>query len=89
MITQLLNKIKKLINLFLFYCMKFVFWKHWVLLGARPNADGSCSQQEPRLMGPAVVRPKAILDLSRDKTQLKWVLLGKTQFNIFSLGLIA
>jgi len=27
----------------------------------RTHADGSCSQQEPRLMGPATARPKVIL----------------------------
>jgi hypothetical protein len=69
MITQLLNNIKKnLINLFSLYCMwknymreKKKNWKHWVLLGARPNANGSCSQQDPKLMGPTVAGSKVIL----------------------------
>uniref|UniRef100_A0A2K1ZQJ2 Uncharacterized protein n=1 Tax=Populus trichocarpa TaxID=3694 RepID=A0A2K1ZQJ2_POPTR len=32
----------------------------WVLLGAEPNADRSRCQQDPSLLGPAEVGPKAI-----------------------------
>jgi hypothetical protein len=52
----------------------------WVMLGqdstlignarARPDADGSCWGQDLMLMGPAEAKPKAILDLTRDRTQL-------------------
>jgi hypothetical protein len=37
---------------------------------ARPDADGSCWGQDLMLMGPAEAKPKAILDLTRDRTQL-------------------
>jgi len=70
MITELLNNIKKHSSIyFLFNVGKEITWeqrkknwKHWVLLGGGPNADGSYSQQELRLIGPTAAGPKAILD---------------------------
>jgi len=50
------------------------------------HANGSCSQPEPRLISPVAAGPKAILDPSGARTQLEWVLLGRTQLNIFFLG---
>jgi hypothetical protein len=92
---------KTLINLFPLYCMKKIHerkeknWKHWVLLGAGPNADGSCLRQDPHWWVLLAIRakangsnpggPNAISSPSgQDPTRMGRA--GQTQLNIFSLG---
>jgi len=76
MITQFLNNIKKTaINLFPLYCMKKNYMR-----------EKKKDWKHWVLLG---TWPKAILGSSGGRTQLKCVLLGRTQLNIFSLGLVA
>ena len=105
MITQLLKNIKKLSSIyFLFTVWKKIHerkeknWKHWVLLGAGPNADGSCLRQDPHWWVLLAIRakangsnpggPNAISSPSGlDPTRMGRA--GQTQLNIFSLGVAA
>jgi hypothetical protein len=51
----------------------------WVLLGAEPNADRSRCQQNPLLLGPAEVGPKAIGFAGQSNPKLLGAAWGKTQ----------
>jgi len=51
----------------------------WVLLGAEPNADRSRCQQDPSLLGPAEVGPKAIGSAGQSNPKLLGAAWGKTQ----------
>lgn len=61
----------------------------WVLLGAEPNADRSRCQQDPSLLGPAEVGPKAIGSAGQLNPKLLGAAWGKTQrYQVLLSGLV-